>query len=101
MAELATVTCATCRLLPSGGSAARPVFQPLLLDAHQRRFDVVLRWSLDASAGRARSTICDTTLQKRTVFWRGEVSALAAPKTQVFRDVFRYRLLEGELGLRV
>jgi DNA invertase Pin-like site-specific DNA recombinase len=31
----------------SGGSAERPEFQQLFLDAHQRRFDVVLFWSLD------------------------------------------------------
>ncbi|MGI4762324.1 MAG: recombinase family protein [Janthinobacterium lividum] len=31
----------------SGGSAGRPEFQQLFLDAHQRRFDVVLFWSLD------------------------------------------------------
>lgn len=31
----------------SGGTAERPQFQQLLLDAHQRRFDVVLFWSLD------------------------------------------------------
>ena len=31
----------------SGGTAVRPQFQQLLLDAHQRRFDVVLFWSLD------------------------------------------------------
>lgn len=30
-----------------GGSAERPAFQRLFLDAHQRRFDVVLFWSLD------------------------------------------------------
>ena len=31
----------------SDGTAERPQFQQLLLDAHQRRFDVVLFWSLD------------------------------------------------------
>lgn len=31
----------------SGGSAERPEFQQLFVDAHQRRFDVVLFWSLD------------------------------------------------------
>ncbi len=31
----------------SGSSAERPNFQQLFLDAHQRRFDVVLFWSLD------------------------------------------------------
>lgn len=31
----------------SGGTAERPQFQQLFLDAHQRRFDVVLFWSLD------------------------------------------------------
>jgi len=31
----------------SGGGAERPAFQQLFLDAHQRRFDVVLFWSLD------------------------------------------------------
>jgi DNA invertase Pin-like site-specific DNA recombinase len=31
----------------SGGGAERPEFQQLFLDAHQRRFDVVLFWSLD------------------------------------------------------
>jgi DNA invertase Pin-like site-specific DNA recombinase len=31
----------------SGGTAERPAFQQLLLQAHQRRFDVVLFWSLD------------------------------------------------------
>lgn len=31
----------------SGGSAERPQFQQLFVDAHQRRFDVVLFWSLD------------------------------------------------------
>lgn len=31
----------------SGGTAERPQFQHLLLDAHQRRFHVVLFWSLD------------------------------------------------------
>lgn len=31
----------------SGGSAERPQFQQLFTDAHQRRFDVVLFWSLD------------------------------------------------------
>jgi DNA invertase Pin-like site-specific DNA recombinase len=31
----------------SGGTAERPQFQQVLLDAHQRRFDVVLFWSLD------------------------------------------------------
>lgn len=31
----------------SGGTAERPHFQRLFLDAHQRRFDVVLFWSLD------------------------------------------------------
>ncbi|MFD1874406.1 recombinase family protein [Hymenobacter bucti] len=31
----------------SGGSAERPQFQQLFGDAHQRRFDVVLFWSLD------------------------------------------------------
>jgi DNA invertase Pin-like site-specific DNA recombinase len=31
----------------SGSSAERPQFQQLFLDAHQRRFDVVLFWSLD------------------------------------------------------
>jgi DNA invertase Pin-like site-specific DNA recombinase len=31
----------------SGGSAERPAFQQLFIDAHQRRFDVVLFWSLD------------------------------------------------------
>jgi DNA invertase Pin-like site-specific DNA recombinase len=31
----------------SGSSADRPQFQQLFLDAHQRRFDVVLFWSLD------------------------------------------------------
>ena len=31
----------------SGGSAERPQFQQLFKDAHQRRFDVVLFWSLD------------------------------------------------------
>jgi DNA invertase Pin-like site-specific DNA recombinase len=31
----------------SGGTADRAQFQQLLLDAHQRRFDVVLFWSLD------------------------------------------------------
>jgi len=29
----------------SGGSAERPQFQQLFLNAHQRRFDVVLYWS--------------------------------------------------------
>ena len=31
----------------SGGTAERPQFQQLFLEAHQRRFDVVLFWSLD------------------------------------------------------
>jgi DNA invertase Pin-like site-specific DNA recombinase len=31
----------------SGGSAERPEFQQLFLDAHQRRFDVMLFWGLD------------------------------------------------------
>jgi len=31
----------------SGGSAERPQFQQLFTDAYQRRFDVVLFWSLD------------------------------------------------------
>ena len=31
----------------SGGSAGRPAFQQLFTDAHQRRFEVVLFWSLD------------------------------------------------------
>ena len=31
----------------SGGTAERPEFQQLFADAHQRRFDVVLFWSLD------------------------------------------------------
>jgi DNA invertase Pin-like site-specific DNA recombinase len=31
----------------SEGSAERPEFQQLFLDAHQRRFDVMLFWSLD------------------------------------------------------
>lgn len=31
----------------SGGSAERAQFQQLFIDAHQRRFDVVLFWSLD------------------------------------------------------
>jgi DNA invertase Pin-like site-specific DNA recombinase len=31
----------------SGSTAERPQFQQLLLDVHQRRFDVVLFWSLD------------------------------------------------------
>lgn len=31
----------------SGGTAERPQFQQLFQDAHQRRFDVVLFWSLD------------------------------------------------------
>ena len=31
----------------SGGTAERPAFQQLFLDAHQRRFEVVLFWSLD------------------------------------------------------
>jgi DNA invertase Pin-like site-specific DNA recombinase len=31
----------------SGSSAERPEFKQLFLDAHQRRFDVVLFWSLD------------------------------------------------------
>lgn len=31
----------------SGGNAERPEFQRLFADAHQRRFDVVLFWSLD------------------------------------------------------
>ena len=31
----------------SGGSAERPQFHQLFTDAHQRRFDVVLFWSLD------------------------------------------------------
>ena len=31
----------------SGGTAERPHFQQLFADAHQRRFDVVLFWSLD------------------------------------------------------
>jgi DNA invertase Pin-like site-specific DNA recombinase len=31
----------------SGGTPDRPQFQQLLLDAHQRRFEVVLFWSLD------------------------------------------------------
>ncbi|WP_317173536.1 recombinase family protein [Hymenobacter montanus] len=31
----------------SGGTAERPQFQQLFVDAHQRRFDVVLFWSLD------------------------------------------------------
>lgn len=31
----------------SGGTAERAQFQQLLLDAHQRRFDAVLFWSLD------------------------------------------------------
>jgi DNA invertase Pin-like site-specific DNA recombinase len=31
----------------SGGTAERPQFQKLFADAHQRRFDVVLFWSLD------------------------------------------------------
>jgi DNA invertase Pin-like site-specific DNA recombinase len=31
----------------SGGSAERPEFRQLFVDAHQRRFDVVLFWSLD------------------------------------------------------
>lgn len=31
----------------SGGTAERPAFQRLFADAHQRRFDVVLFWSLD------------------------------------------------------
>ena len=31
----------------SGGTAGRPYFQQLFADAHQRRFDVVLFWSLD------------------------------------------------------
>jgi DNA invertase Pin-like site-specific DNA recombinase len=30
----------------SGGSAERPQFQQLFVDVHQRRFDVVLFWSL-------------------------------------------------------
>lgn len=30
-----------------GGTAERPQFQQLFADAHQRRFDVVLFWSLD------------------------------------------------------
>jgi DNA invertase Pin-like site-specific DNA recombinase len=31
----------------SGGMAERPAFRQLFLDAHQRRFEVVLFWSLD------------------------------------------------------
>lgn len=31
----------------SGGTAERPQFQQLFLDAHQQRFDMVLFWSLD------------------------------------------------------
>ncbi|MCA8830481.1 recombinase family protein [Hymenobacter pini] len=31
----------------SGGKAERPQFQRLFLDAHQRRFDVVIFWALD------------------------------------------------------
>jgi len=31
----------------SGGNAERPQFQQLLIDTHQRHFDVVLFWSLD------------------------------------------------------
>ena len=31
----------------SVGNAERPQFQQLFLDAHQRRFDMVLFWSLD------------------------------------------------------
>jgi DNA invertase Pin-like site-specific DNA recombinase len=31
----------------SGGNAERPAFQQLFVDAHQRRFEVVLFWSLD------------------------------------------------------
>lgn len=31
----------------SGGTAERPQFQQLFIDAHQRRFDLVLFWSLD------------------------------------------------------
>lgn len=31
----------------SGGSAERPQFHHLFVDAHQWRFDVVLFWSLD------------------------------------------------------
>ena len=31
----------------NGGSVERPQFQQLFKDAHQRRFDVVLFWSLD------------------------------------------------------
>ena len=31
----------------SGSTAERPAFQQLFADAHQRRFDVVLFWSLD------------------------------------------------------
>ncbi|MCA8831489.1 recombinase family protein [Hymenobacter pini] len=31
----------------SGGKADRPQFQQLFLDAHQRRFDVVIFWALD------------------------------------------------------
>lgn len=31
----------------SGGSAERPQFQQLFMEAHQRRFDVVLFWALD------------------------------------------------------
>jgi DNA invertase Pin-like site-specific DNA recombinase len=31
----------------SGSTAERPQFQQLFVDAHQRRFDVVLFWSLD------------------------------------------------------
>ena len=31
----------------SGGTAERPQFQQLFVDAYQRRFDVVLFWSLD------------------------------------------------------
>lgn len=31
----------------SGGTADRPQFQQLFADAYQRRFDVVLFWSLD------------------------------------------------------
>jgi hypothetical protein len=35
------------------------------------------------------------TLQKRTVFWRVDQSALAPPKTAFFKGIFRYPFLEG------
>ncbi|RZL02985.1 MAG: recombinase family protein [Hymenobacter sp.] len=79
----------------SGGSAERSKFQQLFLDAHQRRFDVVLFWSLDRfsregvtktlnhlqklqAAGGQFKSFTEQYLDGTGLFWEAIIGFLAA-----------------------